>query len=145
MDSSNCLKKKDNFSVTALQKLQSEWPFEAFIQEARACHVGPKPALSYRREFAMVQIKLRTCMYLFRTRTYLCNHHTVLVVTCSVQKNLQSLLVHQLNAGEEGEAEVVGLLIKMHHNIPAGASMILFKFREQTKLLLSPSCSYVYV
>ena len=37
-------------------------------------------------------------MYLIRTRTYLCSHHTVLVVTCSVQKNLQPLLVHQLNA-----------------------------------------------
>lgn len=35
-------------------------------------------------------------MYLFRTRTYLCSHHTVLAVTCSVQKNLQSLLVHHL-------------------------------------------------
>lgn len=71
------LKKRDDFSVTAHPNLQSDRPLEAFIQEAWACHAAPKPAWSYPQEFAMVQTKLRTRMYPFRTRTYFCSHHGV--------------------------------------------------------------------
>lgn len=100
MDSSHCLKKDDNFYVTALQKLQSEWPSEALTQEAWAGHAGPEPALSYPHEFATVQIKLRTGMHLSRTGTYLCSCHTIVCgseLLCA-KKPLQSLLVHQLKA-----------------------------------------------
>lgn len=90
-------------------------------------------------------------MYLFRTRTYLCSHHSVGSDLLTAKKPCNLFLFTSLKHGgrcvlkEKGEAEVVGLLIKMHHNIPLGANIILFKFREQTKLLLTPSCSYVNV
>lgn len=71
------LKKYDDFSVTSHLNLQSEQPLEAFIQESWLCYAVPEPAWSYPGEFAVVQTKLRTCMYLFKTRIYFCSHDSV--------------------------------------------------------------------
>lgn len=116
------LKKYDDFSVTSHLNLQSEQPLEAFIQESRLCHAVPEPAWSYPEEFAVVQTKLRTCMYLFKTIRSIFAATTLLVVTCLVQKPV--IPSHHLKHGgiwvlkEKGEAEAVGVLIKIHCNIP---------------------------
>lgn len=84
------LKKYNDFSVTAHPNPQSERPLEAFIQEAWVCHAVPEPEWSYPQEFAMVQTKLRICMYLSGLGPAFAAT-TVLVVTCLVQKPTISL------------------------------------------------------
>lgn len=98
------LKKYNDFSVTAHPNLWSEWPLEAFIQEAWVCHAVPEPAWSYAQEFAVVQTKLRTCFYLFRTRTYSGSHHSIGSNLISA-KPLLSPLVHHLKAWRKLRSE----------------------------------------
>lgn len=149
MDTFHCLKNYDDFSVIALQKMQSKWPFEAFILEAQVCQAGPRPALPRPHEFPTVQITLRIRTYLFRTRTYIWSHCTVLAVTCSLQKisscswTLEALRKVCLKG--KGWVDIAGFLIKLHHNVNPGGKIILLKFREQTKCLSSPSCHYAYI